>query len=173
MKKLILSLVLLAWISPLGIKAQQNPVSWDRIRWLTGNWIGEGKGEPGSSEGSFTFRFDLDQNILVRNSHSEYPATADRPAMKHDDFMVVYSNGSGIPDRAMYWDNEGHVIEYVLNTTDSSAVFQSAKLGNGPVFRLSYIRLAEDRANVRFEMSRDGKSFLTYVEGKCRRSNHK
>ena len=42
-----------------------------------------------NGSGAFTFAFDLNQNILVRKSHSEYPKTDNKPAVKHDDLMVV------------------------------------------------------------------------------------
>jgi hypothetical protein len=45
----------------------------------------------------------------------------------------------------------------------------SDKVPNVPLFRLTYTRLDDKTANVKFEMSEDGKKFMTYVEGKCRK----
>jgi len=48
--------------------------------------------------GNRFFSFDLDRNILVRQSHSEYPATPDNPGTIHDDLMIVYPDYTGEPD---------------------------------------------------------------------------
>ena len=55
---------------------QQNP-SWEKWSWLIGDWAGEGSGQPGVGGGTFTFKTDLDKNILVRNSHSEFEMSQD------------------------------------------------------------------------------------------------
>lgn len=38
-----------------------------------------------------------------------------------------------------------------------------------PVFRLIYSKIESDLMNVKFEMSQDGKNFMTYIEGKSKR----
>ena len=69
----------------------QNVNTWDKWSWLIGEWQGEGSGKPGQGSGTFNFKTDLDGKILVRRSHSEYPATDARPATIHEDLMVVYT----------------------------------------------------------------------------------
>jgi hypothetical protein len=69
------------------------PIStWDKWSWLAGEWVGEGSGLPGSGGGTFTFKTDLDQKVLVRKSHSEYPAKGESPKVIHDDLMIIYPN---------------------------------------------------------------------------------
>jgi len=70
--KLIVSLVLL--VLTVNSFGQQN-LTGDNWNWLVGEWIGEGSGQPGQGGGTFSFAYDLDENIIVRKSHSEYPAT--------------------------------------------------------------------------------------------------
>lgn len=149
--------------------SQQKP-SWDQWSWLTGEWIGEGSGKPGDGGGTFSFKTDLDQNILVRKSHSEYPATANKPQVIHDDLMVVYPDFSGTPAKAIYFDNEGHTINYSITYSDKSIILTSDKIPNVPIFRLTYSLIDNETVNTKFEMSQDGVKFFTYIEGKSKKS---
>ncbi len=149
--------------------SQQKP-SWDRWSWLTGEWVGEGSGKPGDGGGTFSFKTDLDQNILVRKSHSEYPATANKPQVIHDDLMVVYPDFSGTPAKAIYFDNEGHTINYSITYSDKSIILTSDKIPNVPIFRLTYSLIDNETVNTKFEMSQDGVKFFTYIEGKSKKS---
>jgi len=149
--------------------SQQKP-SWDQWSWLTGEWVGEGSGKPGDGGGTFSFKTDLDQNILVRKSHSEYPATANKPQVIHDDLMVVYPDFSGTPAKAIYFDNEGHTINYSITYSDKSIILTSDKIPNVPTFRLTYSLLDNETVNTKFEMSQDGVKFFTYIEGKSKKS---
>ncbi|MCE5204724.1 MAG: hypothetical protein LLF80_01265 [Porphyromonadaceae bacterium] len=149
---------------------QQNLPS-DNWRWLMGEWKGEGTGNPGQGGGTFSFAYDLDKNIIVRKSHSEYPATNNKPKIIHDDLMVVYSNDSKSPSKAIYFDNEGHIINYAITYADKSITFTSIKLTNTPVFRLTYTLLENDLVNTKFEMSNDGVNFMVYIEGKGKKTN--
>ena len=149
--------------------AQQKP-NWDQWSWLTGEWIGEGSGQPGTGVGTFSFKTDLDQNVLIRKSHSEYPATESKPKVIHDDLMVVYPDYSGIPTKAIYFDNESHTINYSISYSDKTIILTSDKIPNVPVFRLTYSLLDNETVNTKFEMSQDGVKFFTYIEGKSKRN---
>jgi hypothetical protein len=136
-----------------------------------GEWIGEGSGQPGQGGGTFSFTYDLDENIIVRKSHSEYPAAADKPAIIHDDLMVVYLDFSGNPSKAIYFDNEGHTINYQITYSDKSIVLTSDKIPGVPVFRLTYTLLESGTVDTKFEMSQDGETFMKYIEGKSRKTD--
>jgi hypothetical protein len=143
---------------------------WDSLRFLQGDWIAEGGGQPGqASAGSFGFQPDLDGKILVRKNRSEYPATKDHPAVVHRDLMVIYPGGEGKPARADYWDNEGHAIRYTVTADGKSAVFLSEEDQVGPRFRLSYAATGPQTVSIKFEVAPPGKPFQTYVEGSARR----
>lgn len=137
----------------------------DRFSWLTGEWIGQGSGQPGQGQGFFTFHFDLDKNILIRESHTEFPTSADKPASVHNDLMVVYPGDNNTSVNAIYFDNEKHIINYTVSFPDKSIVFTSKKADNTPIFRLTYTPLKEDKVNTLFEMSQDGEHFTKYIEG--------
>ena len=149
----------------LNCFAQPKP-DWKKWNWLAGEWTGEGSGQPGKGGGIFSFNYDLDKNILVRKSHSEYPATSDKPAVIHDDLMIIYADFAGNPTKAIYFDNEGHTINYAIVYADKSIVLTSEKNLHLPVFRLTYTLLENNTINTKFEMSQDGDVFMTYVEGK-------
>ena len=145
--------------------AQQNS-TWNKWNWLIGNWAGEGSGKPGQGSGTFSFKTDLDQKILMRKSHSEYPANVDKPTVIHEDLMIIYPDYSGSPSRAIYFDNEGHTINYSITYSDNSIALTSDKIPNMPLFRLTYIRLNDESVDTKFEISQDGVKFNTYIEGK-------
>jgi hypothetical protein len=147
---------------------QQNP-NWDKWSWLMGEWKGEGGGQPGQGGGTFSFSFDLDKNIIVRKSHSEYPATDNKPKIIHDDLMIIYFDGSDSSTKAIYFDNEGHIIYYSVVYTDKSITLTSLKAPNTPTFRLTYDLPENEMINTKFEMSRDGVNFMTYIEGKSKK----
>jgi len=147
----------------------QQDKNWDKWIWLIGDWKGEGGGQPGQGGGTFSFSFDLDKNIIVRKSHSEYPATENKPKITHDDLMIVYVDAIDSSIKAIYFDNEGHIINYSVVNTDKSITLTSFKTSNAPIFRLTYDLLQNGMVNTRFEMSRDGVNFMTYVEGKSRK----
>ena len=165
--KLIFTVALL--VSTFICFGQKIPTR-DNWNWLIGNWEGEGSGQPGQGSGTFAFSFDLDDNILIRKSHSQYPVTANRPGINHDDLMVVYLDANDSLTNAIYFDNEGHVINYSITYADKAIVLVSKKSPGVPVFRLTYTLLENDQVNTKFEMSKDGENFMTYLEGKSKRS---
>ena len=162
-KKIIFSAILFGLL--VNCLGQQNS-RWNNWSWLIGEWKGERSGKSGQGGGTFTFKNDLDQRILVRKSHSEYPATGNEPRIIHDDLMVIYPDLSGNPVKAIYFDNEGHTINYSIVYLDRSIVLTSDKIPNIPVFRLTYSHLKDDTVDTKFEISRDDVKFNTYIEGR-------
>jgi len=148
----------------------QQTSTWSKWSWLMGEWKGEGSGKPGQGGGTFSFKPGLDGNILVRKSHSEYPSRDNKGTLVHDDLLVVYKDSAGIPSKAIYFDNEGHTINYSVTCTDTSIVFLSDKISDTPVFRLTYELIDKETVNTRFEMSRDGVNFMMYIEGRSRKA---
>ena len=147
----------------------QQDTTWQKWNWLIGDWVGEGSGKPGEGSGAFSLQTDLGGKILVRNNHSEYPATKDKPTIIHDDLMIVYLDNAGQPRKAIYFDNENHTINYAIAYLDKSIILTSNKVQNMPMFRLTYVSLDKETITVKFEMSRDGDTFQMYTEGRCTR----
>ena len=147
--------------------AQTN--TWDKCKWLIGDWVGEGSGKPGEGKGWFSLKEDLSGKILVRKNHSEYPAANGKPETIHDDLMIIYTDNSGDPSKAVYFDNEGHTINYSISYTGTTIIFMGDKIPNTPVFRLTYTAINSDTVDIKFEMSQDGEKFMTYTDGRCSR----
>ena len=159
----------IGFLTLVTVALGQNNSSWAKWTWLIGDWKGEGAGEPGKGSGTFSFRPDLDEKILVRKSHSVYPAMNDKPAIIHDDLLIVSLDFTGNPSKAVYFDNEGHTINYSITYSENEIVLKSEKNPGVPVFRLTYTLLDKETVNTKFEMSKDGMQFMTYVEGKSKK----
>jgi hypothetical protein len=157
-----------AWGSP-----DNDP--WKPYDFLIGQWAGEGSGEPGKGSGEFSFAWDLQKKVLVRKSRTDFPASAGRPAFSHEDLMVVYQGDHNGPRRAIYFDSEGHVINYVATVSDDkqTLTFLSEAAAAVPRFRLTYSKEKEDTVRIKFEMALPGKpdDFKTYLEGSAHRQN--
>jgi hypothetical protein len=127
------------------------PVDWKDFAPLLGEWQGD-PGAPGGPTGSFTLTPELAGRVLVRKSYAEYPQSAGRPAFRHDDLMVIYRDRDAT--RADYWDNEGHVIRYVVTIEKGKTiVFQSEAAPGRPRFRLTYLAQGADRLSLRFDIA--------------------
>ena len=149
----------------LTINAQQKG-NWAKYTWLQGNW--ENASESDSSKGSFSLSPDLGGSILIRHNHAEVLRKGSTNPEIHTDLMVIYPGSMNEPDKAIYFDNEGHVINYVVAASDSSIAFTSDRSPQGMAFRLTYFALDKNLINVLFEISREPGKFFTYLESKCK-----
>ena len=155
----------------LNLAVAQGPsakMSLDDLRFLIGEWEGVGEGGPGSGKGVFSFAFDLQNKVIVRKSYAEYPASVSRPAVRHDDLIVIYIDGASNQIVANYFDSEGQQINYkVLPSTDQQAVtFLSEPSTIQPRYRLSYMKLKDGALSGKFEIAPPGQSeaFKKYLE---------
>ncbi len=143
---------------------------WAGWRFLAGDWTGEGGKDQGT--GAFSFRFELDDHVLVRRNHADIPAMNGRPAARHDDLMVVYP-GAGKKE-ATYWDNEGHVLLYTadLSADGKTLTFVTAPVPSAPRFRLTYTKTSDATLDIRFEIAppQSPEAFTTYLSGRARRA---
>ncbi len=121
---------------------QANP--WAALNFLQGTWAAnvDGGSAGASSRGLYAFEYELKQHVLSRVSKSpvscEGPTTFD---CEHSDLLYIYQDADGQPLKAIYFDNEGHVIHYNVTTPDATTVvFLSDASGAGPQFRLTYQR---------------------------------
>jgi hypothetical protein len=173
MTTLLLALAALAGAAPQGAPPAAPMLFGSPWTILIGEWTGEGQGQPGAGSGTATFALDLERHVLVRRASSDYPAAEGRPAAHHEDLLVIYPDGAGPAARAVYFDNEGHVIEYAAAWSADGRVltFVSAARPNAPGFRLTYRVLADGRLAVGFEIAPPGSDvFKPYVSGVMRRA---
>jgi hypothetical protein len=171
----VLLSIIVAGLWPLSAvgRAQETTRSWAPLEYLLGDWVGEGAGQPGQGTGEFSFHPDLQSRILVRKSYAAYPPTKDHPAFRHDNLMVIYRESASAPPRAIYFDNEGHVINYSISvSSDQKTIeFVSEVLPSSPRYRLTYFKTGSNTLTLKFEIAPPGKpdSFSTYIEAKAKR----
>jgi hypothetical protein len=170
MKKTLVISLLIALGAPLSsAQAQQNPDAiWRPFAYLVGEWIGDGQGAPGESSGSATFSFDLEKHVMIRKNHAVIRAANGQPTGVHDDLMTIYPEpGRGM--RALYIDNESHVIHYDVRptATGDTIEFISDKQPGAMRFRLVYIRTGERTTDVGFDMAMPNApdAFKRYITG--------
>lgn len=163
----IAAAILLPTFSANNFAQQMQKPDWSGFKFLIGDWIGEGSGAPGEGSGTITFYLALDDQILVRKNHAEYPEANGRPAFTHDDVTIHYRENNSV--RAIYFDNEGHTINYsAAFSPDSSALILTSDINQAaPRFRFTYQKIENGRLNVIFEIAPPGKpdEFKKYVEG--------
>lgn len=129
----------------LPVEAQSMPSPqtdpWKALSFLQGTWEAKATGAQGvSATGTYTFRRELGDHVLARHSMSDEgckgPISYD---CDHGDLLYVYQDGPGQPLKAIYFDNDGHVIHYSVSTPDATtAIFLSDGSLPGPQFRLLY-----------------------------------
>ena len=143
--------------------------SWDKLQFLLGDWSSPVSGQPGQGvSGSTTFSFDLDQNIMIRRSSAEFaPEHGQTKGLVHDDLLVIYQQPEESQFRAIYFDNEGHIIHYVLAFPDEqpSVIFESEASGLSPRARLTYQALKDGSLKIEFSIASPSGELLSHVKG--------
>lgn len=163
------SLSFLAAFLALPLLAQvssQSADPWKALGFLQGTWEAKANGDSGAqAQGTYTFQMELKNHVLAR--HSQYagcrgPADFD---CNHGDLLYVYQESPGQPLKALYLDNEGHVIHYSVSTpTATSAEFVSDASQSGPQFRLLY-ELQGSAMSGKFQMRMAGQNeWKSYLE---------
>lgn len=159
----------------------QSPTSsgsdaFQSLRFLEGEWSAATPGNAGTPMvvGTYIFRRELGGHVLARHSTS---ASCKAPAdfdCEHGDLLYVYVEEPGQRLRAIYFDNEGHVIHYGVSTPAAgSVVFLSDPSSPGPQFRLAY-ELKNQVMSGKFQVHMPGEGeWKSYLEwsGKRKQGN--
>ena len=134
-------------------------LAWWKL--LQGEWTAQDN----ASEGVAKFYFDLDKNIIVRENHVEFAARNGKPSSVHDDLMIIYPSEKFT--KAIYFDNEGHVINYSVSSNADTLTFISERMKGAPVFRLSYVKISALELLIRFDIAQPEKPevFIPYLSG--------
>jgi hypothetical protein len=171
----IRSLSTIATVVLLGISTQAfaGEDTWADYRFLIGEWVGEGSGQPGQGSGGFSVAPDLQNKVLVRRNRADYPAADNRPALTHEDLMIIYRGQGSKQPEAIYFDSERHVINYKLAFSEDkkTLTFLSEALPSAPRFRLSYTKEEGDKLKMHFEIAPPGKpeEFRSYITATVQR----
>ena len=141
--------------------------AWKPLQFLIGTWDAKTQGGSAGAVGSatYTFRLELRGHLFARHSTGAGctgPADFD---CEHGDLLYIYRQAPGTPLKAIYFDNEGHVINYDVTTPKANtAVLISPVSQPGPQFRLIY-ELKDRTMQGRFQMRMPGQSeFKSYLE---------
>ncbi|HET6956211.1 MAG TPA: hypothetical protein VFI56_06505 [Vicinamibacterales bacterium] len=137
------------------------------LRFLLGEW--QGIGDQAGATGGFTFSATVQDRVIVRTNYSNTPATAGSPASRHDDLMVIYVEGDAV--KADYFDNEGHVIRYLVQPRPGGVVFVSEIRPGEPRYRLTYTRADDATITGGFEVAPPGRpdEFAAYLSWRARK----
>jgi hypothetical protein len=149
------------------IAAESGVDPWQSVQFLLGSWGAKTQGGSAKATGSgtYTFRPELGNHILARYSGAKGCKGPADFNCEHGDFLFVYQDGQRRPLKAIYFDNEGHVIHYDVSVpAPGTVIFLSDASSAGPLFRLTYV-LAGAVMSGKFQMRMPGQTdFKSYLE---------
>lgn len=163
MKRMLLGVL---WGLGASLPAQSVPAKADPFQsllFLEGTWQARATRPDGVLvNGTYSFALDLKGTVLARHDLSQTsckgPSGFD---CEHGDLLYVYPEGGVL--KAIYFDNEGHVINYGVKPTSANAV-EFLSEGPGPQFRLAY-ELKGGVMSGRFQMRVPGQAaWRSYLE---------
>jgi hypothetical protein len=143
------------------------------LAFLIGEWEASGAGQPGPGSGRAVFSRELQDRVILRRSYAEYPASGTAASSRHDDLLVVYPTPGGAV-RADYYDNEGHVIRYLVTSlAPGQAAFVSEPVTGEPRYRLSYELTPDGVLKGEFAIAPPGEppAFKPYLAWESRRAS--
>jgi hypothetical protein len=152
--------------SLLGQASSNDKERWSALSFLEGTW--EARTLSGAAKadvvGTYSFKKELGGHILARHSSADGckgPADFD---CDHGDLLYIYQDSAGQPLKAIYFDNEGHVIHYGVDAPTPSNVVFLSEPAPGPRFRLVY-ELKAGLMSGKFQMQMPGKTeWTSYLE---------
>lgn len=163
--KLLAAVALLLTSSIFAQKPSAAPNPFQKLAFLEGTWEATTQDSTGPHVvGTYAFKPELGGHVLGRHVTSltacKGPDTFD---CEHTDLLYVYPEGQTL--KAVYFDNEGHVIHYTVSTPDATtAVFLSDTAQGGPQFRLTY-ELKDALMRGKFQMQMPGQTeWRSYLE---------
>jgi len=167
-------LLLLAALTLTAQAQQPKPASdpWRPLAFMLGDWTASGTKEQAAATGGLSFNLELGGKILVRRNFAEYPAQeAGKPPIRHEDLLIVYPSPSDSQYAAIYFDNEGHVINYVMSYDEQKSTVRMESKGpeQAPRFRLDYVLNPDSTLNVAFSIAQPADTFKVYTTGVARR----
>lgn len=147
---------------------QSVPDPFASLSFLLGTWEAKTVNDPAViANGTYTFRKELNGHILARHTSATGCTGPEDFNCQHGDLLYIYTDALGQPLRAIYFDNEGHVIHYTVNTpTATTAEFLSEAGRPGLQFRLLY-QLKDavmiGKFQIRMPGQQDWKSYLEWT----------
>lgn len=168
---LVMAVGIVGLVAGPAARAASLPPALAPLEFLVGDWEGGGGGAPGQGQGGTSFVPGLQGRVLIRTNFAVTAATGTTPASRHDDLMIVYADERGAV-RADYYDNEGHVIRYIVTVPRAGqAVFTSEGTAGAPQYRLTYAAGSPGVVSGAFAIAPPGKpgAFTPYLTWEMRR----
>jgi hypothetical protein len=166
MKIKLLAAVFLLFITSLHAQSTTAPTadSWKPLQFLMGTWEAKTAGKT-EAAGTYNFALDLSGHIVSRSSHTASCKSASGLDCEHTDLLYIYKDGPANVMKAIYFDNEGHVLHYDVTTpSPTSVVFLTDAAQPGPQFKLTY-ELKDGVMSGKFQMKPPGApAFVSYLE---------
>ena len=166
-RKLVFVVCMAASCVRIAAPAESAIDPWKSLQFLMGTWEARTQGGSAGAAGvgTYTFQPELRNHVLARHSGSEKcqgPADYD---CEHADLLYIYRDASGQSYKAIYFDNEGHVIHYDVSVpTPTTAILLSEASRPGPQFRIVY-ELKGTMMYGKFQMRAPGQTeFQSYLE---------
>ncbi len=146
---------------------------WAPFQFLIGSWASPVSGQPGEGvSGSTIFSYDLDQKVIIRRSRAEFaPEPGQKEGNVHEDLLVIYRQPGEVQFRAIYFDNEGHIIHYTVSSParQPAVVFDSEANEKSPRARLVYEADQDGNLSVEFFVAAPGGELMSHVKGTVER----
>jgi hypothetical protein len=166
-KALTIVLCLIGCSAPYASSAESAIDTWKSLQFLIGTWKArtQGGSSAAAAAGTYTFQPELRNHVLARHSSSEKCKGPEDFNCEHSDLLYIYQAAAGQAYKAIYFDNEGHVIHYDVSVpTPTTAVLLSEPSQPGPQFRIIY-ELKGVTMFGKFQMRAPGQTeFRSYLE---------
>jgi hypothetical protein len=144
--------------------------AWKALNFLQGTWQAKtGEGSAAKVTGTYSFTRELKGHVLARHSTVAGCTGPEAFDCEHGDILYIFEEMRGQPLKAIYFDNEGHVIHYSLSTPDATTVIFLSDPGPGPRFRLVYHLeqgIMSGKFQVQMPRQEDWKSYLDWSGGR-------
>jgi hypothetical protein len=170
MKNVIVTMLICAatlWAQNASVPSNAGADLWKPLQFLVGAWEAKTRGGSAgaASTGAYTFQFELKNCILARRTNSIDCRSPSDFNCEHSDLLYIYPDTSRGAFKAVFFDNEGHVIYYDVSAPNANtAVFVSTPSQTGPQYRLSYV-LKGNELFGKFEVRAPGRGeFTAYLE---------
>ena len=144
------------------------------LEYLVGKWnVSYRSGDPGTATGGEeAWATEAGGAVLTRRAWCEFPETPQRPAFRHEDLLVIYTDTESRL-QGVFWDNEGHVHFYrhvqAADAADGVRLVTDAAIP-GPRQALEYRFVPPNGTSAVFSLLLPGEpDFRPYLQWECRR----
>ena len=175
MRKLLIILLLIPFVTSAQLSKRDS--LWLPMSFFAGDWVGDGKGEPGNGKYERSYKWTMNKKFIEVNNKSIYPPSEAKKnkGEVHEDAGFISYDGIRKAFMLRQFHIEGFVNQYKLDSVSAdkkTIVFLSETLENiPPGFRAkeTYKIINENEFIETFEIAEPGKGFTVYTEVRLKR----